>query len=92
MWAVPVNIQNPAPICGTAKGLGPGVRLGFESALPPAACVGLGELSLAHFGPPSPFLFCMVKAQKEISGSQTGLQGTHGLHKEDLEVPPTVEH
>lgn len=87
-----MHIQKSSPGLRTTQGPRPGIRLGFAAVLPRAYCVGLGELCLAPVGPLSPFLFCIVKAQKEISGSETGLQGTHGFHKEALGAPPTVEH
>lgn len=84
-------VQDECGLCQWASGnLAPGVqgtaerpRLGIkrlvcEPTLPPAHCVAWREPHPAHSWALSPLLFSMMRAQDEISGSQTGLQGPMG--------------
>lgn len=52
-------------------------------ATPSSQCV----LGCTYSEPLSPLLSYVWRAQHEINGPQTGLQGTHGFHKEVLGVP-----
>lgn len=66
--------------------------LALSPLCPPAHCVALDESHPAHSGALSPLLFYMMRVQDEVDGSQTGLQGTHGFHREALGVPVARRH